>query len=74
MHLAMIACLVWFGWMAGLGLIYKIGVLVVWLFLVYEHSLVSPNDFSRVNTAFFTMNGTVSIALFLFTAADLVLR
>jgi 4-hydroxybenzoate polyprenyltransferase len=43
-------------------------------FLVYEHSLVSPEDFSRVNTAFFTMNGIVSIGLFCFAVVDVMVR
>jgi len=42
--------------------------------LVYEHSLVKPHDLSRVNAAFFTMNGYVSVLFFLFWAADIFLR
>ena len=41
--------------------------------LIYEHSLVKPNDFSRVNAAFFTMNGYVSVLFFVFWAADIFL-
>lgn len=73
-HIGMIACLVIFGFLADLGTIYRIGVFVVWGFLVYEHSLVSPKDFSKVNTAFFTMNGIVSIGLFLFVVGDVLLK
>ena len=40
---------------------------------VYEHSLVKPNDLSRVNAAFFTMNGYVSVLFFVFWAADIFL-
>lgn len=71
-HAGMLACLAWFGLMAGLGAIYWAGVGLVALFLIWEHSLVSPNDFSRVNAAFFTMNGLVSIALFLFVLVEMV--
>ena len=39
--------------------------------LVYEHSLVKPHDFSKVNAAFFTVNGYVSVLFFLFWAADI---
>jgi 4-hydroxybenzoate polyprenyltransferase len=41
--------------------------------LAYEHSLVKPDDFSRVNAAFFTMNGWVSVLFFVFWAADMFL-
>lgn len=43
------------------------------LILVYEHRLVSPHDLSRLNTAFFTMNGVLSVVVFLFTLLDLVM-
>jgi len=45
---------------------------VVGLLLLYEHSLVSPKDLSRLNAAFFTMNGVISMVYFLFTAAELL--
>jgi 4-hydroxybenzoate polyprenyltransferase len=45
----------------------------VGLLLVYEHSLVKPDDLSRVNAAFFTMNGWVSVLFFVFWAADVLL-
>jgi 4-hydroxybenzoate polyprenyltransferase len=41
--------------------------------LTYEHSLVKPHDFSRVNAAFFTMNGYVSVLFLVFWAADILL-
>jgi len=47
---------------------------VVGLLLAYEHSLVSRDDLSRLNAAFFTMNGVISVVFFLFVAADLLLR
>jgi len=40
--------------------------------LGYEHSLVSPHDLSRLNAAFFTMNGVISVVFFLFVAGDLL--
>ena len=49
------------------------GVAAVAALLFYEHSLVKPNDLSRVNAAFFTMNGWVSVLFFLFWAADILL-
>jgi len=72
-HACMVGLLGWFGALSGLGLIYYAGVALVAGFLIYEQSLVSPTDFSRVNTAFFTLNGCVSIALLIFVAADLFL-
>lgn len=56
-----------------LGAVYLLGVGVVAALLAYEHSLVKPHDLSKVNAAFFTVNGFVSIGLFLFTAADVFL-
>ena len=44
------------------------------LLLLYEHSLVKPDDLSRLNAAFFTMNGVISVVFALFVAADLLLR
>jgi 4-hydroxybenzoate polyprenyltransferase len=52
------------GWAAGLGWIYTAAWAVVSLSLGIEHSLVSPTDLSRLNTAFFTLNGLVSLILF----------
>jgi 4-hydroxybenzoate polyprenyltransferase len=74
MHIAAIGLLVWFGALTGMRLMYWIGLGVVSIFIVYEHSMVSPKDFSRVNTAFFTMNGCVSVFLSLFTLADVIAR
>ena len=47
---------------------------LVILLLIYEHSLVRPNDLSKLNAAFFTMNGVISVLFFVFVAADLLLR
>jgi len=73
LHLLMIACLVALVWSLGLGLLSLAGVTAIALLLVYEHSLVKPGDLSRVNAAFFTMNGYVSVLFFLFWAADVLL-
>ena len=58
----------------GLGRIAMAGVVIVALLLVYEHSLVKHDDLSRVNAAFFTMNGFISMGFLFFVAADVVLR
>lgn len=57
----------------GLGEIAMVGVALVALLLIYEHSLVKHDDLSRVNAAFFTMNGFISMGFLLFIAADVML-
>jgi 4-hydroxybenzoate polyprenyltransferase len=58
----------------GMGVWAMIGILAVTLLLIYEHSLVRPDDLSKLNAAFFTMNGVISVLFFVFVAADLLLR
>ena len=58
----------------GLGKLAALGVIVVALLLAYEHSLVSAGDLSKLNAAFFTMNGVISVVFFVFVAGDLLLR
>ncbi len=70
-HLGMIACLFLLYHQFGLGRLGFAGVCAVAALLVYEHSLVKATDFSRVNAAFFTVNGYVSVLFFVFWAADL---
>lgn len=72
-HVITIITLIIIGGMTSLGLYYWFGVLITAILLIYEHSLVSPTDLSRVNQAFFTINGWVSIGLFGFTVMDVVL-
>lgn len=57
----------------GLSVLSWIGLMLVSAILVYEHRLVRPDDLSRLNAAFFTVNGAVSILLFLFIGVDLCL-
>jgi 4-hydroxybenzoate polyprenyltransferase len=58
----------------GLGKVAIAGVIAVMVLLFYEHSLVKTEDLSRLNAAFFTMNGVISVVFALFVAADLLLR
>ena len=58
----------------GLGMWADIGVAIVALLIAYEHSLVKADDLSKLNAAFFTMNGFVSVAFFVFVAADVLTR
>jgi len=74
LHLLMVLCLLALVYSLGLGALSLAGVAAVTALLVYEHRLVKPYDLSRVNAAFFTMNGYVSVLFFLFWAADILLR
>src|SRR5271168_65499 len=71
LHLLMIACLVALLANFGLRWLSLAGIAAVVLLLLYEHSLVKATDLSRVNAAFFTVNGYVSVLFFLFWAADI---
>ena len=55
-----------------LGILYSAGVIIVAGLLIYEHSLVRPDDLSKINIAFFNMNGIISIGLMFFVIADYV--
>jgi 4-hydroxybenzoate polyprenyltransferase len=72
LHLAMVGILAFLFWSEGLGSISLSGLGVVALLLSYEHSLVRPTDLSRANSAFFTINGWISVLLFLTTTIDLL--
>jgi 4-hydroxybenzoate polyprenyltransferase len=74
LHLLMIVSLLMLVWQLHLGALALAGVGAVMLLLVYEHGLVKADDLSRVNAAFFTMNGWVSILFFVFWTADVILH
>ena len=74
LHAAMTACLVLLWHQFALGWLGAAGVAAIAGLLLYEHSLVKPHDLSRVNAAFFTVNGYVSVLFFVFWAADVALR
>jgi len=73
-HLIMVGLLVALFLAFGLGKLTAVGILAVILLLAYEHSLVKAYDLSKLNAAFFTMNGVISVLFFVFVAADLLLR
>jgi 4-hydroxybenzoate polyprenyltransferase len=58
----------------ALGPIALAGIAVVAALLVYEHSIISPRDLRRMNAAFFTLNGIISIAFFCFIATAVMLH
>jgi len=74
MHLGMVALLFvmlhvfWLGWIA------RVGVALVMVLLAYEHAIISPRDLRRMNAAFFTLNGIISVLLFVFVTADVLRR
>lgn len=72
LHLATLALLGLVVFSFGLGMLAAVGVGVVALLLLWEHRLVSADDLSRLDAAFFTMNGVISIVFFIFVAADLL--
>ncbi|MEI6946580.1 UbiA-like polyprenyltransferase [Paraflavisolibacter sp. H34] len=73
LHLLSACCVVAAGKLGGFGPLYWIGVLVFGGMLVYQHSLVKPNDLRRVNIAFMTANGIASVVFAVFVIADLFL-
>ena len=73
-HVAMLLLLISLVDVFGLGKLAIAGVAAAALLLGYEHSLVSAHDLSKLNAAFFTMNGVISVVFFVFIAGDLLLR
>jgi len=74
LHVLMIFSLVMLVWQLQLGPLSLAGVAAVCAMLIYEHTLVRAGDLSRVNAAFFTMNGWISVLFFVFQAADIFLH
>jgi len=74
LHFLTVTALAVAGFGAGAGIVYFAGVIVAGLLLLYEHSLVKANDFSRLDAAFFTMNGVISILFLGFVLTERLLR
>jgi 4-hydroxybenzoate polyprenyltransferase len=74
LHGVTVPALAAFGYAAGFGPWYYAGLLVAAGILVYEHQLVRPGDLSRLNAAFFTMNGVMSVVVFGFALLDRMVR
>jgi 4-hydroxybenzoate polyprenyltransferase len=70
LHFGTVVALVAVGHSAGLGTIYYLGVAAVVAILIYEHSIVRPSDLSRVDVAFFNLNGYVSLVYLAATLAQ----
>jgi 4-hydroxybenzoate polyprenyltransferase len=72
LHLATLVLLILVGLGLHVGVPYWLGVAAVGALLLYEHSLVRPGDLRRLDAAFFTMNGVISVAFFVFVLADVL--
>jgi 4-hydroxybenzoate polyprenyltransferase len=72
-HSAAVLALVAAGLGLPVGALYWLGVVAVAVLLIYEHSLVSPSDRTRLDMAFFTMNGVISVTFFAFVLTDVLL-
>ncbi len=74
LHAASVFLLIILGIRLELGFFYYMGVGVAAILLLYENSIIKPNDLSRLNLAFFSMNGIISIVLFCFVAVEIIFR
>ncbi len=72
-HLVTMLCLFWIYVLLPVGMLYLLGVLVAMGLIIYEHSLVKESDLSKLNIAFFNMNGYISVTIFIFTLLDVLL-
>jgi 4-hydroxybenzoate polyprenyltransferase len=72
-HAATIAALFWLASLLSLGLLYIAGILIALFLIIYEHSLVKEDDLSKLDMAFFNMNGYISVTIFVFTLLDVLL-
>jgi 4-hydroxybenzoate polyprenyltransferase len=70
LHVVTVACLTAVGLSLGRGAAYFAGVAIVALLLAYEHALVKPGDLSKINKAFFDLNGYVSVGFLACTLLD----
>uniref|UniRef100_A0AAU2V587 4-hydroxybenzoate polyprenyltransferase n=1 Tax=Streptomyces sp. NBC_00003 TaxID=2903608 RepID=A0AAU2V587_9ACTN len=73
-HAVTMALLVWYALATGAGFFFWLGLIIVLAAFLYEHTLVKPHDLSRLNRAFFQVNGFIGIALFVCALLDLLVR
>ncbi|MFJ6571625.1 menaquinone biosynthesis prenyltransferase MqnP [Streptomyces sp. NPDC091292] len=73
-HVITMALFVWYALATGAGFFFWLGLVIVAVAFLYEHSIVRPHDLSRLNRAFFTTNGFIGIALFVCALLDLLVR
>ncbi|MFM9369216.1 menaquinone biosynthesis prenyltransferase MqnP [Streptomyces sp. Da 82-17] len=73
-HAVTTGLFVWYGVATGAGAFFWLGLLIVAAAFLYEHTIVRPHDLSRLNRAFFQVNGFIGIALFVCALLDLLVR
>jgi len=73
-HVLALGGFIAFGWLFGFGAIYWVGIVAAAGLLLWQHSIVSPRDISRIDAAFFTANGVLAGVLFVCGAVDLIMR
>ncbi len=74
LHIASIIMLILLGIRLELGFFYFAGVVLTAILLAYENSLIKPNNLSKLNMAFFTMNGVISVLMFCFVVIEIIVR
>lgn len=74
LHVLCVIFITLFGVFSGLGWIFYAGMGIFAVLIVYEHYIVRPDDIARINMAFFNVNGTISIGVFLFTLVDVMMK
>ena len=74
LHVFSAACVLFAGWLGNFGRLYWIGAVIFIGMLIYQHSIVKPNDLKRVNIAFMTANGIASVVFAIFVIADLFMN
>lgn len=74
LHVFSAACVLAAGWLGNFGLVYWVGSAIFIGMLIYQHSIVKPNDLKRVNLAFMTANGIASVVFAIFVIADLFIN
>jgi len=72
-HAISMAALFWLYALLPLGWYYLTGVIIALCMIIYEHTLVKEQDLSKLNMAFFNMNGAISVTIFVFTLIDVLL-
>lgn len=73
LHLFSAGCIIAAGITGGFGIVYALGAMVFCGMLVYQQSIVKPNDLSKVNLAFMTANGIASVVFSIFVIADIII-
>ncbi|SDL22168.1 menaquinone biosynthesis prenyltransferase MqnP [Streptomyces indicus] len=73
-HVVTMALFAWYAYATDAGFFFWLGLMIVAAAFAYEHSIVTPKDLSRLNRAFFTVNGFIGIALFVCALMDLLVR